>query len=285
MRSPAFVIMLLMVHAASLGSSLIILVGSPLGAVGWTAVGLFAVSGLALVVALQHIVRQLPLGLVRLQEAVNSLANGESLLKATYYKADRAEDVERLHRDAGEVIRMAPRGAHIYAVNSYVEVFKASNEPRWAHIQRAYLSEFERRFGEVTYHRIIQSDGNGDRSPGHLAEQLAPAYLHHYRSIARHSSKWGAQRLRVAEVRATLPTSFVLVKHEDGGSIIWQIHKHAPRLRDEDAVQIMGIFIITDPEGIFVRHFMSWFRDMDHQQLRTLTESDLQPPDVVTASD
>ncbi|MEU7694043.1 hypothetical protein OHB01_32770 [Microbispora hainanensis] len=285
MRSPAFAVTLLVVHAASLGSSVVILAGSPLGVAGWTAVGLLAVSGLTLVFALLHIVRQLPVSVTHLQDAVHSLTNGESRLKATYYKADRAEDIERLHRDAGEVIRRAPRGAQIYAVNSYVEVFKASNDPRWTHIQRAYLSEFERRFGEVTYHRIIQSDGNGDRSPGHLAEQLTPAYLHHYRSIARHSAKWGAQRLRVAEVRATLPTSFVLVKHEDGGSIIWQIHKHAPNLRDQDAVQIMGIFIITDPEGLFVRHFMSWFRDMDHRQLRTLTETDLQPPDGVPASD
>ncbi|GAA0409445.1 hypothetical protein Acor_36520 [Acrocarpospora corrugata] len=81
----------------------------------------------------------------------------------------------------------------------------------------------------------------------------------------------------MAEVAATLPTSFVLVKHEDGGSIIWQIHRHAPQLRDQDAVRIMGIFIITDPEGLFGRHFMSWFHAIDNEQLRTLTESDLQP--------
>lgn len=78
------------------------------------------------------------------------------------------------------MIQRAPNGSHIYAVNSYLEVFAESNDDE---PQRDYLREFERRFCELSYHRLIQLQSGdrlkngGRKSVGHrpLAKYLTSA--------------------------------------------------------------------------------------------------------------
>jgi hypothetical protein len=114
-------------------------------------IGMFTLVGLALVLT----------QLVVLQVSVENLT-GKSGLSIKYYGAGNAQEKEELHRQARKVIRRAPSGSHIYAVNSYLEVFVESNEPYDDEPQRDYLGEFERRFDEISYHRLIQLQ-NGDR--------------------------------------------------------------------------------------------------------------------------
>lgn len=56
-----------------------------------------------------------------------------------------------------------------------------------------------------------------------LGDLLAPAYRDHYRKMATFAKAQPGSRVKIEEVPATLPTSFVVVKdrNSNGGQIIW----------------------------------------------------------------
>ncbi|HEU5471653.1 MAG TPA: hypothetical protein VFV67_13445 [Actinophytocola sp.] len=193
-----------------------------------------------------------------------------------YYPAEEADELYRRSRD---VISRSEPDVEIYAVNSYVEVFKESNSESDADSQRRYLAEFEKKFKTVKYHRLIQVK-NGQRADDGtaLADLLAPAYLEHYRKMAQFASKNPGKRIKLEEVPAKLPTSFVVVKDKNasGGKIIWQVNKHDPSADSPDIERIMGVLLITDPDDLLVTRFLQWFDELDRNS-RELTLDLLQP--------
>jgi hypothetical protein len=203
-----------------------------------------------------------------LRDSINQLSE-KSRFSIRYFDARHLDGVRELHRQAGRVIQRAPANAQIFAVNSYVEVFSNGDDATSRDPQREYLKEFERRFSEISYHRLIQLP-DGGRAEGPLAELLTPAYLAHYREMVSFA---GNGSVKLEEVPATIPTSFVLVKHGQGGEVIWQIHRHNPEV--PDAMQILGIFIIRDPDGIVIPHFVNWFQVIDSRQATVVQSQDL----------
>jgi hypothetical protein len=188
-----------------------------------------------------------------------------------YYPAD---DADELYRRSREVIARSDSDVDIYAVNSYIEVFKESNTGSDERQQRNYLESFERRFDSVGYHRLIQVKNGQLKGDGPaLADLLAPAYRDHYLAMARFAKANPEKGVKIEEVPAKLPTSFVVVKnrHGSGGQIIWQMNKHDPNAKAADVEQIMGVFIITDPDALLVPRFMQWFSELDRNS-RELTE-------------
>jgi hypothetical protein len=177
-----------------------------------------------------------------------------------YHSADEAS---RLYEFSREMISKSDLDVEIYAVNSYVEAFKDSNSPEDEDMQRRYLGAFEQRFATMKYHRLIQVR-NGGRS-AKLGDLLAPAYRDHYRKMATFAKAQPGSRVKIEEVPATLPTSFVILKdrNSNGGRIIWQMNKHNQEVDSAEIERIMGVFLITDPDGLLVPCFLQWFEEID----------------------
>ena len=198
-----------------------------------------------------------------------------------YYPAD---DPDELYARSREVIKHSDADVEIYAVNSYVEVFRKStvDSPVDAgeKAQRGYLKQFEKKFGTVKYHRLIQVRRDQlDDGGAELTTLLTPAYRDHYRSMATLADEHPNKRVTIEKVPAKLPTSFVVVKdkHGDGGRIIWQMNMHDPDSDSPEFERIMGVFIITDPDALLVPRFMQWFEELDRKS-RELTVAELRSP-------
>jgi hypothetical protein len=178
-----------------------------------------------------------------------------------YHSADEAS---RLYEFCREMISKSDPDVEIYAVNSYVEAFKDSNSPEDEDMQRRYLGAFEHRFATMKYHRLIQvRNGDNEARAVKLGDLLAPAYRDHYRKMATFAKVAPGSRVKIEEVPATLPTSFVILKdrNSNGGRIIWQMNKHNQEA--EEVERIMGVFLITDPDGLLVPCFLQWFEEID----------------------
>lgn len=174
-----------------------------------------------------------------------------------------AEDPAALYQQSRDVVIRSDPSSEIFAVNSYVEVFKDSNDGTDDPWQRSYLAAFEKRFETIKYHRLIQVK-NGQLKSG-LADLLAPAYRDHYVNMAKFAKENPGSQIKIEEAPAKLPTSFVVVKDKNGkgGSIIWQMNRHDPSADSPDVEPIMGVFLITDPDGLLVPRFLTWFRELD----------------------
>jgi len=193
--------------------------------------------------------------------------------------ADAIEKFRKLHDAAGAVIRDAPPRAQIFAVNSYVEVFAESNTEEGEQIQRDYLKHFINRT-DCRYHRLLQLK-NGQSANGQhprLSELITPAYLDHYREMAEQMTSRPQLPILIGEVPARMPTSYVVVKDPDSssGKIIWQINQHATHAHDPDAEEMLGIFVITDPQGILIPRFVNWFEMLERTGRRPLQPADLE---------
>jgi hypothetical protein len=187
----------------------------------------------------------------------------------TYCSAENPAALYQLSRD---VINRSDPNSEIFAVNSYVEVFKDSNDPADETWQRNYLAAFEKRFETIKYHRLIQVK-NGQLKSG-LADQLAPAYRDHYKKMATFARENPGSQIKIEEAAAKLPTSFVVVKNKNnnGGRIIWQMNRHDPTADSPDVEPIMGVFLITDPDALLVPRFLQWFYELDRGAQPLTTE-------------
>ncbi|MCE7004192.1 hypothetical protein LWC34_15305 [Kibdelosporangium philippinense] len=190
-----------------------------------------------------------------------------------YYPADAPDT---LYQRSREVISQAGSEAQIYAVNSYVEVFRKAagagsvESEKDVREQRDYLKQFERKFESVLYHRLIQVEtghfkDNKDNGKYDLATSLAPAYLEHYLEMATFAERNPSKDVKIVKVPAKLPASFVVVKdrNSSGGRIIWQVNMHDPSAPAKEFERIMGVFIITDPDALLVPRFMQWFTELN----------------------
>lgn len=206
-------------------------------------------------------------------------------LSIVYYPASKKELEKNrvLHLAAKGVIERAPDGAEIFAVNSYVEVFRESNDPKMADSQRDYLRTYKRRFHKLSgYHRLIQvRKGQDSEDDTSLGDRLAPAYLEHYRDMAGHAERNRDGKVQLERVAARIPTSFVVVKvkNGNGGEIIWQINHHDPSLGPV-AERMQGIFIVSDPDGLLVPNFIDWFRALDTEESSPVKTAHLRTSDA-----
>jgi hypothetical protein len=107
---------------------------------------------------------------------------------------------------------------------------------------------------------------------GYLASGVNEAYYAHYRAIAEYSARHQGRLVKIEEVRPAVPISFVVVANGGGGQILWQIHRHAdPADNSDDALRMLGILIVNDPDGLLVPTFMKWFNLIDRGNPNELT--------------
>lgn len=237
-----------------------------------TVAGAAAVSS-SIIIALMLLGLMLVLGqLEALRSSVDQLTR-KAGFSIVYYPASNKQEVGDLHRAAKRVIERAPPNAEIYAVNSYVEVFRESNDPEAEESQRDYLKAYEDRFDNLAkYHRLIQvKNGRDGKARTNLGDRVAPAYLAHYLAMAGHAERTRRNAIKLEQVAARLPTSFVVVKNGGGGEIIWQMNHHDPDLGDE-AERMEGVFIVNDPDGLLVHNFIDWFNALDTGQRDAVTK-------------
>jgi hypothetical protein len=241
-------------------------------AISSSIIGILLLLGLLLVLAQLNAVRS----------SVDQLSR-KAAFSIDYYKARNAREIRELHQAARRVIERAPPDAEIFAVNSYVEVFRESNDPAFADSQRDYLRSYEKRFDAFKrYHRLIQvNNGRTDDSKTSLGDRLAPAYLEHYRAMAGHAESNLEQKIKLWRAAALLPTSFVVVKNGNGGDIIWQMNHQDSRLGVPEAERMEGVFIVTDPDGLLVQNFIDWYIMLDASSTRTaIKTADLRTSDA-----
>ena len=179
-----------------------------------------------------------------------------------YHSADEASQLYELSRD---LISKSDPDVEIYAVNSYIEAFRDSNAAGDEAMQRRYLAAFENRFATMKYHRLIQvrNGGNGHGS-AKLGDLLAPAYRDHYRKMATFAKAQPGSRVKIEEVPATLPTSFVVVKDRNsngGDHLADEQAQSGSRLRGDRAHH--GGVPHHRPDGLLVPCFLQWFEEID----------------------
>jgi len=213
---------------------------------------------------------------------VDTLANRIGL-SIEYYRLDpgphstkRHQQAEELYAACSRVINSATEGvgSRIDAVNSFVEIGQQPGDLHVEAASRRYLATLDRKIGRVPYWRIIQLvDDDLARLPaGSIGDLIADNYREHYQNIARAGeNSHGEKPATVDAVRAKYPISFVLVHdasdREFGGRLIWQMHEHVYSGRS-DSVQLTGVFIIKDPEGVMVQTFIEWLDELKKSQDR-----------------
>jgi hypothetical protein len=135
---------------------------------------------------------------------------------------------------------------------------------------RRYLATLDKKLGLVRYHRIIQlAEQDLARLPnGSIGDLIAPNYCDHYRNIVKNGDHSPGRRAAIVDaVRAKYPISFVVIQNprdgDFGGQLIWQMNEHVHGdAGHHDSVQITGVFIVKDPEGIMLRTFVEWFEEL-----------------------
>lgn len=214
-------------------------------------------------------------------------------LSINYYRIDPGLDSpERNHQAAAlysaccRVIDSALEdgSSRIIAVNSFVEIGGQAGDGYVDAESRRYLRTLEKKLGLVSYHRIIQlADYDLDRLPdGSIGDLIAPNYRDHYREIVKAGSNSRGRRAAIVDaVRAKYPISFVVVQNpqdgEYGGRLIWQMNEHLQSgAAHPDSVEITGVFIVSDPEGVMTKTFFEWFEELKKASPHRLTVQNLQ---------
>jgi len=62
-----------------------------------------------------------------------------------------------------------------------------------------------------------------------------------------------------------------------GGRLIWQMNEHLQTgAAHPDSVEITGVFIVSDPEGVMTKTFFEWFEELKKASPHRLTVHNLQ---------
>jgi hypothetical protein len=214
-------------------------------------------------------------------------------LSINYYRLDPGLHSSERNRQAVELYSACSRvidsvleegSSRIYAVNSFVEIGGQAGDGYVEAESRRYLKALEKKLGLVSYHRIVQlADYDLERLPeGSIGDLIAPNYRDHYRAIVKAGDNSLGRRAAIVDaVRAKYPISFVVVQNpqdgEFGGRLIWQMNEH---LQDDvthpDSVQLTGVFIAIDPEGVMIRTFIEWFEELKKANPHRLTIHNLE---------
>jgi hypothetical protein len=214
-------------------------------------------------------------------------------LSITYYRLDPGLDSPDRNRQAAELYSACIRvidsvledgNSQICAVNSFVEIGGQAGDRYVEAESRRYLKTLEKKLGLVSYHRIIQlADYDLRRLPdGSIGDLIAPNYRDHYRAIVKAGGNSAGRRAAIVDaVRATYPISFVVVQNpqdgEFGGRLIWQMNEHVQSdVAHPDSVQLTGVFIVIDPDGVMIKTFIEWFEELKRAYPHRLTIRNLE---------
>jgi hypothetical protein len=167
-------------------------------------------------------------------------------------------------------------GSRILAVNSIVEIGNQAGGGQAEAASRNYLATLDRQIGRIPYQRVVQlNDEDLARLPnGSIGGLITANYREHYQHIANAGENSRGQKLATVDaVRAKYPVSFVILHDANddhfGGRLIWQMHEHVYDSKEQTgSVQLTGVFIIRDPDGIIVPTFMEWFDELTQSKDR-----------------
>jgi hypothetical protein len=203
---------------------------------------------------------------------------------------ERRQQARALYGACRDVIASATEDglSQIIAVNSYVEIGGESTDPEAGSESREYLATLEKKIGKVSYRRIVQLPRDGLaalRAGGAIGGVIGQPYRGHYLKMAQpDGATRGKKAATVEAVGARYPTSFVVVRNGDdnprGGRLIWQMHEH---VQDEfgdraDRVELTGVYIIDDPDGLVLGTFWDWFEELTRDERLPLNPKNLQVP-------
>jgi hypothetical protein len=212
-------------------------------------------------------------------------------LSIEYYRLDpgpthssiRDQQAQDLYGACIRLIDSVSEGASskIIAVNSFVEIGSQPGDKHVEEASRRYLATLDSKIGRIPYHRVVQlSERESDLLPnGSIGDLIAPNYCDHYqRIVSARLNSHGQQLATLEAVRAKYPISFVVLHDSTdsvyGGRLIWQMHEHVyDSGNDATFVQLTGVFIVRDPEGIIVKTFMEWYDELDRSEHRWILTS------------
>jgi hypothetical protein len=200
-------------------------------------------------------------------------------LSIQYYRLDpgphspeRDQQAQELYAACIRLINSVSEkpGSQILAVNSFVEIGHQAGDSHAEAASRRYLATLDSKIGRIPYQRVVQlSEENLAHLPrGSIGDLIVSNYREHYQNIvSAGENSHGQKPATVDAVRAKYPISFVVLQDADdrksGGRLIWQMHEHIyDSEKNIGSVQLTGVFIVRDPDGIIVQTFIEWFEEL-----------------------
>ena len=166
-------------------------------------------------------------------------------------------------------------------VNSFVESDASADDQA----QGIWLDSILDRLGTVHYHRIVQlTEQDLDKTSGRsLREFVAPNYIAHYRrTLMAQPASHSLFVTRIDAVPARYPMTFAIIQNPGeppGGVLLVQISQYVQQAGGSTALSMAGSFLIRDPDGQLVPHFVSLFTSLaNSSRLRAVTLDELQVP-------
>jgi len=214
----------------------------------------------------------------------------KSRISIRYYSSSDSNGAERVYSESRKFIEQAAEDGtgRIIAVNSFVELFQESDEPKAEDFRLAYFKTIEKKLGKVNYHRIMQlnysqhfSNQNPSQTHDQITKRIAKNYREHFTNIVKMRDTGKSQReIRIDSVNAKYPVAFVVIENkEDTSYLVWQINEHVNT--DDglsDAFKLTGVFLIEDPDQQIIRYFKAWFNQLANSDtLRPIQLADLDP--------
>lgn len=210
----------------------------------------------------------------------------KSRISIRYYSSSDSNGAERVYSESRKFIEQAAEDGtgKIIAVNSFVELFQESDEPKAEEFRLAYFRAIERKLSKINYHRIMQlnySKHFASQTHGQITKRIAKNYREHFTNIVKIRDAGKSQyEIRLDSVNAKYPVAFVVIENrEDTSYLLWQINEHVST--DDclsDAFKLTGVFLIEDPDLQIIRYFKAWFNQLANSDtLRPIQLSDLDP--------
>ena len=219
----------------------------------------------------------LVLMMYRLIKLVEDL-HAKNRLSVRYYSLSDPNGAERVYDESRKFIEEAKEdgSSSIIAVNSFIEMFAESESHQAEKERRAYFEAIEKKIGRVDYQRLLQLNYEHLEEDG-LSRRIAPSYREHFINIIAKRDRSGSNRMiSLDRVPAKYPTSFVVITNRNENSyLIWQVNEHVFVDNElTEAIKLRGVFLIVDPDEQIIKHFKSWFSEINNNGRKKAIEKD-----------
>jgi hypothetical protein len=210
-------------------------------------------------------------------------------IRIQYYSSSDLSGADRIYHEPRKLIEQIPEDgtSKIIAVNSFVEIFQESDDPKAEEFRSTYFRAIEKKLGKVDYHRILQLNYPIYQSTQNINQikndvftnRIAKNYKEHFAKIIefRDSGKFQSE-IRLDRVNAKYPMAFIIIENKEGTNyLLWQINEHINTSNGlSNAFKLTGVFLIEDPDQQIIRHFKAWFNQLiNSDTLRPIQLTDL----------
>jgi hypothetical protein len=210
-------------------------------------------------------------------------------IKIQYYSSSDLNGAERIYTESRKLIEQIPEDgtSKIIAVNSFVEIFQESDDPKAEEFRSSYFRAIEKKLNKIDYHRVLQLNYSTYQSIQNVNQatndviinRIAKNYKEHFTNVIKFRDSGNFQNeIRLDRVNARYPMAFIIIENKENTSyLLWQINEHIGTNNGlSNAFKLTGIFLIEDPDQQVTKHFKAWFNQLTNSDtLRPIQLTDL----------